>query len=99
MSALGQKQTFKLAPAMSALPPKADVAQHALQNQVDGEGPSIHCTDGGDSGAGAVAGSCKQKKVRLSGRCAAAPVSEPDSGGGAECRVPPWVKLAACHEP
>ena len=30
MSALGQKQTFGLAPAMSALPPKADILGAAL---------------------------------------------------------------------
>ena len=28
MSALGQKQTFECVGAMSALPPKADIAEH-----------------------------------------------------------------------
>jgi hypothetical protein len=31
MSALGHKRTFELVPAMSALPPKADIAQRQIR--------------------------------------------------------------------
>ena len=84
---------------MSALPPRADVAQHTIEDRVVGEGPSICCTGDDDSGVCAVARSCKQKKFPQAGSCAAAPVSEPDSGGVVDSRAPPWVKRAACHEP
>jgi hypothetical protein len=97
MSALGQKQTLERGSGMSALPPKADIAQHAIEDGVVADRPSICCTVD-DSGACAVAGSCKQKKVRRAGSGAAAPA--PGSGGAVD-NCAPWVKLklAACHEP
>ena len=100
MSALGQKQTWERASGTSALPPRADVAQHTIEDRVVGEGPSICCTGDDDSGVCAVAGSCKQKKFPQAGSCAAAPASEPGSGGAVDSHAP-WVKLrlAACHEP
>ena len=98
MSALGQKRTSESAPEMSALPPKADIVQHAIEDGVVADRPSICCTGDDDSGVCAVARSCKQKKVRRAGSGAAAPA--PGSGGAVD-NCAPWVKLklAACHEP
>ncbi len=100
MSALGQKQTFETALEMSALPPKADIVQHAIEDGVVADRPSICCTGDDDSGVCAVARSCKQKKFPQAGSCAAAPASEPGRGGAVDSHAP-WVKLrlAACHEP
>jgi len=54
MSALGQKQTFDLVPAMSALPPKADIAEKrsatsnfvALATSLNPRAASFACRSG-----------------------------------------------------
>ncbi len=46
MSALGQKQTFDLTPAMSALPPKADILRgYDVQKVEDEARVAIHRKD------------------------------------------------------
>ncbi len=72
--------------------PRAVILQPAIEDGVVADSPNICCTGDDDSGVCAVAGSCKQKKVRRSGRCGAAPVSEPGSGGAVDNHAP-CVKL------
>jgi hypothetical protein len=44
MSALGQKQTFPLACAMSALPPKADIGWYSPNVRFVPQGDERHCS-------------------------------------------------------